>query len=68
MLSTGTGCFQEVVRQLVWTVHRALTAAASVGAASVAVPPLSGGIFCHGSPPHLREMEQLAARTALVEA
>jgi O-acetyl-ADP-ribose deacetylase (regulator of RNase III) len=60
------GIVQPQIRR---TVRRALTAAESVGARSVALPAVSGGIFTHwkeGSDIH--EREQREARRAVLQA
>ena len=60
----------DIVRpEIRTTVERALRCANAVGCASVTVPALSGGIFCHhGVDPDFKEREQRAAREELAAA
>ena len=63
--------FRHIETMIRDTVGRALSLAAHRGCRSVTIPAISGGIFCHsgwGGPAALQELEQFAAREALVAA
>eukprot|EP01043_Picozoa_sp_COSAG02_P052250 COSAG02_NODE_5598_length_4199_cov_9.633659_1_plen_629_part_00 len=63
--------FRHIETMIRDTVERALALAAHRGCRTVTVPAISGGIFCHsgwGETAGLQELEQLAAREALVAA
>lgn len=61
--------FRVVTKKIKRTVRRALCACGRVGARSVALPAISGGIFTHYKEgTDIKEREQLAARQAVLEA
>mmetsp|Transcript_7183 Transcript_7183/g.9854 ORF Transcript_7183/g.9854 Transcript_7183/m.9854 type:complete len:328 (-) Transcript_7183:110-1093(-) len=61
--------FELVTPRIKRTVRRALRCALKMGVKSVALPAISGGIFTHWKEnSNIKEREQMAARSAVVEA
>ena len=59
---------QRVVGKIRATVTRTLERAEQDGMASITIPPISGGMFCHQENGEPSESEQYATRLALVYA
>ena len=66
----GKACFKPVMARIRTTVSRALDAASRMGARSIVIPAISGGVFTHYSfsNPNIKRAEMKAARVAVIQS